>query len=171
MAPPPAEEKPDGFKKSGGFAGLMRSGGKPNGTHVYKKDDSFGSTPIVSLFKVVCKAGSAGEISGTEVSLSGPDVPGLLACITGHFSSRGYNIHSTKGEPLPGATSGVKDTFVVTYHGGPLGDDEEMSLTQSLREMADQLHGIIRSQSPPNYGLARQDGRDTVALDHQGGVV
>ena len=140
MAPPPAEEKPDGFKKSGGFAGLMRSGGKPNGTHVYKKDDSFGSTPIVSLFKVVCKAGSAGEISGTEVSLSGPDVPGLLACITGHFSSRGYNIHSTKGEPLPGATSGVKDTFVVTYHGGPLGDDEEMSLTQSLREMADQLH-------------------------------
>ena len=69
MAPPPAEEKPDGFKKSGGFAGLMRSGGKPNGTHVYKKDDSFGSTPIVSLFKVVCKAGSAGEISGTEVVL------------------------------------------------------------------------------------------------------
>ena len=44
-------------------------------------------------------------------------------------------------------------------------------MMMSKTEMADQLHGIIRSQSPPNYGLARQDGRDTVALDHQGGVV
>ena len=30
-------------------------------------------------------------------------------------------------------------------------------MMMSKTEMAGQLHGIIRSQSPPNYGLARQD--------------
>lgn len=98
--------------------------------------------PPQNGFLVQCSTTKPGsknilELPGTELSISGPDVPGLLACITAKLHSRGLAIHSTKGEPLPGG--GIKDTFVVTRYGEPLEPQEEMSMSMELTDVANQL--------------------------------
>ena len=112
-----------------------------------------------SLFNVVCrKVGSkenglsskdsaasaaAAGMMGTEIVITGPDVVGLLACISGQLHLRGYDIFSTKGESLqtrPGGKATVRDTFVVTRSGSPLEADEESALEVALGKVATELY-------------------------------
>ena len=83
---------------------------------------------------------------GSTIEITGPDVPGLLACLTGHLASRAYDIHSTAGEALSRGmqSGGIRDTFVVTRYNQPLLPDERDSLCASLTELADGLERASR---------------------------
>ena len=103
-----------------------------------------------SVFKVICEANAA----GTSVSVSGPDGPGLLACITATLHARGYNILETKGETLSGPLQGVKDTFVIARAGAALGAEEEAELAEKLTAVAENLYlSVSRIESKSNRSL------------------
>ena len=77
--------------------------------------DASKSFKLKSAFKVHLRPRTLGGVKGTEIEISGPDVAGLLACITGGLFARGYDVLSTKGETLSGGgPMKIKDTFVVT---------------------------------------------------------
>ena len=111
-------------------------------------------------FKVLIRPRTLGGLKGTEVELSGPDVNGLLACMTGTLYARGYDIHSTKGETLSvGGPLGVRDTFVVTRHGLPLDMDEQNACQSALTDTAARLYAAAQREAKqgPSYTVEVED--------------